>query len=214
MFRHGRDEASHHTPHTVVPRHAASSEVSESYSRARKVFTGLKGRGFGRLDVRSDLSGSQLQLLEINPNCGIFYPDPQGCSADEILSAAGAEGAPEGGHEVFAERLIACALGDHERRRTALRYHSLHRKGRGFGIFALRDIKEGELVQENEEKPTVWKHLADILFPVLSVNNFLPSKQHFSQSTDVQDDSYFRFYFYSVFVHTTNYHLHPRRKIF
>jgi len=37
---------------------------------ARKVFTGLKGRGFGRLDVRSDPAGARLQLLEAGPYSG------------------------------------------------------------------------------------------------------------------------------------------------
>jgi len=120
---------------------------------ARKVFVGLNGRGFGRLDVRSNPSGSKLQFLEINPNCGIFYPRGLFGSADEILAAS--EGTPEGGHRAFSERLIQCALREHERRRAAKRYHALYRKHRGWGIFALRDIRAGELVQENEERPTV-----------------------------------------------------------
>ena len=120
---------------------------------ARKVFVGLNGRGFGRLDVRSNPSGTKLAFLEINPNCGIFYPPGLFGSADEILAAS--EGTPEGGHRAFSERLIQCALRDHERRRAAKRYHALYRKTRGWGLFALRDIRAGELVQENEEKPTV-----------------------------------------------------------
>ena len=49
----------------------------------------------------------------------------------------------EGGHAEFAERLMECALNARDAKRAAKRYHSLYRKSRGFGIFALRDIKVG-----------------------------------------------------------------------
>jgi D-alanine-D-alanine ligase-like ATP-grasp enzyme len=115
---------------------------------AKKVFSGLQGRGFGRLDVRSDPQGEVLQFLEINPNCGIFYPPNSFGSADEILAASGPRG-----HEEFLERLIACALRDAKAKQPL--YQALYTKSRGFGLFAMRDIAEGEVVQVNEERETV-----------------------------------------------------------
>jgi hypothetical protein len=79
-----------------------ASSFRTPYAQASKVFRGLKGRGFGRLDVRSDPAGAKLQLLEINPNCGIFYPTPEGCSADEILLAA----KTEAGTEIICSLLV------------------------------------------------------------------------------------------------------------
>ena len=49
------------------------------------------------------------------------------------------------GHEEFLERLLACALKAH-RAKTAL-YRPVYSKARGFGLFALRDIEQGEVVQ-------------------------------------------------------------------
>ena len=53
--------------------------------QAKNVFQALDGRGYGRLDVRADPSGEHLYFLEINPNCGIFYPEGAYGSADFIL---------------------------------------------------------------------------------------------------------------------------------
>lgn len=115
---------------------------------ACKVFAGLNGVGFGRIDVRSDVAGSCLQFLEINPNCGIFYPKGQYGSADIILDLD-----PTTSQKLFLEHLIDCALKDHERRQPL--YESVYRKDKGFGLFALRNFAEGDVVQVNEEKPTV-----------------------------------------------------------
>ena len=49
------------------------------------------------------------------------------------------------GHEEFLERLLACALKAH-RAKMAL-YLPVYSKARGFGLFALRDIEQGEVVQ-------------------------------------------------------------------
>ena len=45
----------------------------------------LGGSGYGRCDLRVDDQG-QVYLLEINPNCGVFYPDGQFGSANIILA--------------------------------------------------------------------------------------------------------------------------------
>lgn len=49
-----------------------------------RVFQELGGNGYARCDYRMDAKGS-LYMLEINPNCGIFYPPTEPGSADFSL---------------------------------------------------------------------------------------------------------------------------------
>jgi D-alanine-D-alanine ligase len=70
---------------------------------ARKLFVGLNGVGYARCDTRVTDKG-EVYVLEINPNCGIFFPeyDP-GCS-DYILQHT------PGGIEGFLEQMLIAAL--------------------------------------------------------------------------------------------------------
>ena len=70
---------------------------------SKKIFVALNGSGYGRCDIRMDARG-ELYLLEINPNCGIFYPPDELGSADFILTQH------PGGHRDFIERIIRAAL--------------------------------------------------------------------------------------------------------
>jgi D-alanine-D-alanine ligase len=68
-----------------------------------RFFVALKGAGFGRCDIRVDGSGTPF-MLEINPNCGVYYlPESYG-SADLCLAHD-----PEG-HAGFTRLLIRAAL--------------------------------------------------------------------------------------------------------
>lgn len=49
-----------------------------------RVFKELGGNGYARCDYRMDSSGT-IHMLEINPNCGIFYPPHEPGSADFSL---------------------------------------------------------------------------------------------------------------------------------
>ncbi len=49
-----------------------------------RVFNELGGNGYARCDYRMDANGA-IQMLEINPNCGIFYPPHEPGSADYSL---------------------------------------------------------------------------------------------------------------------------------
>lgn len=49
-----------------------------------RIFKELGGNGYGRCDYRMDASGI-IYMLEINPNCGIFYPPSEPGSADFSL---------------------------------------------------------------------------------------------------------------------------------
>ncbi len=74
-----------------------------------RFFVELKGASFGRCDIRVDPDGHP-HMLEINPNCGVFYPPTDPGSADLCLMHD-----PEG-HEGFTRLLVAAALRRHAER--------------------------------------------------------------------------------------------------
>ncbi|MDQ6922694.1 MAG: D-alanine--D-alanine ligase [Pseudomonadota bacterium] len=71
-----------------------------------RFFVALKGASFGRCDLRVDRSGVPF-MLEINPNCGVYYRPEDAGSADLCLAHD-----PEG-HAGFTRRLIRAALHRH-----------------------------------------------------------------------------------------------------
>ena len=73
-----------------------------------RLFTALGGASFGRCDLRIDAGGTPF-MLEINPNCGVYYPPADAGSADLCLLHD-----PEG-HAGFTRRLIRAALARRER---------------------------------------------------------------------------------------------------
>jgi len=68
-----------------------------------RFFVALKGASFGRCDLRVDRNGVPF-MLEINPNCGVYYLPEDAGSADLCLAHD-----PEG-HIGFTQRLIRAAL--------------------------------------------------------------------------------------------------------
>jgi D-alanine-D-alanine ligase len=58
--------------------------IARLQESSKKLFVGLGGTSYARCDLRMDHSG-ELYMLEINPNCGIFYPPSDPGSADFIL---------------------------------------------------------------------------------------------------------------------------------
>ncbi|KAL6052210.1 SET domain-containing protein-lysine N-methyltransferase, partial [Balamuthia mandrillaris] len=110
---------------------------------SQRIFLALGGVGYGRTDIRVNEAGEAF-FLEINPNCGIFYaapeddPDALG-SADFILIND-----PTIDHVTFTEHIIQCALKRHARNKQQVAVRFKH--GMGYGLFALRDFAEGELV--------------------------------------------------------------------
>jgi D-alanine-D-alanine ligase len=73
-----------------------------------RFFVALKGASFGRCDIRVDASGAPF-MLEINPNCGVYYLPADYGSADLCLAHD-----PEG-HAGFTRQLIRAALRRHQR---------------------------------------------------------------------------------------------------
>lgn len=107
-------------------------------------FQGMRGCGYGRCDMRVDADG-RVHMLEINPNCGVYYPPTEPGSADLILLAD-----PEG-HEGFTRRIVAAAHARHRRRQRP--WHVAPRASGDYGTFASRRIAEGETVVVWEEEP-------------------------------------------------------------
>jgi len=79
-----------------------------------RFFLALKGASFGRCDLRIDRSGV-LFMLEINPNCGVYYLPKDAGSADLCLAHD-----PEG-HAGFTRQLIRAALHRHQQRAESKR---------------------------------------------------------------------------------------------
>ena len=107
-------------------------------------FAALNGSGYGRCDIRMDATGA-LYLLEINPNCGLFYPEGEFGSGDFILAGDPA------GHAGFLRHLIDCAFRRRDRARRPWRIE--YGKATGFGLFAARPIRAGEVLERYEEQP-------------------------------------------------------------
>lgn len=66
------------------------------------LFVEMKAAGYARIDVRLCPDGVP-HVLEINANCGIFYPEGSYASADDCIAL------DPGGHPKFVRRLIAAA---------------------------------------------------------------------------------------------------------
>jgi D-alanine-D-alanine ligase-like ATP-grasp enzyme len=77
-----------------------------------RFFVALKGASFGRCDLRVDRNGVPF-MLEINPNCGVYYPADASGSADLCLAHD-----PEG-HVGFTRQLIRAALHGASHRRAS-----------------------------------------------------------------------------------------------
>jgi D-alanine-D-alanine ligase len=77
-----------------------------------RFFVALGGASFGRCDLRVDAGGTPF-MLEINPNCGVYYPPSDPGSADLCLVHD-----PEG-HAGFTRQLVRAALARHRRQNDA-----------------------------------------------------------------------------------------------
>jgi D-alanine-D-alanine ligase len=80
-------------------------------NEAARFFVGLGAASFARCDFRVDSCGTPY-MLEINPNCGVFYPPSDPGSADICLLHDPA------GHEGFARQLVRSAMARYRRSET------------------------------------------------------------------------------------------------
>ena len=92
----------------------SSTPVTDAALAARlrdesaRFFVALGGAGFGRCDIRVAADGTPY-MLEINPNCGIYYPPSAPGGADLCLANDPA------GHEGFTRQLVKAAFRRHAR---------------------------------------------------------------------------------------------------
>jgi D-alanine-D-alanine ligase-like ATP-grasp enzyme len=109
-----------------------------------RMFAGLHGTGYGRCDIRIAPDG-RLFMLEINPNCGVYYPASDPGSADLCLLHDPA------GHAGFTRHIVAAAFG---RPRGHLAPFLIRSNGNGdYGHFARRTIAAGETIAAFEATP-------------------------------------------------------------
>jgi D-alanine-D-alanine ligase-like ATP-grasp enzyme len=110
-----------------------------------ELFQGLGGTGYARCDIRLASTGVAY-MLEINPNCSVFYPQDAPGGADAVLQAI-----PRG-HEDFIETILADALA---RRRASRRRYVVEFGGEeaGYGMYSVGPIAPGEWISRGEEQP-------------------------------------------------------------
>jgi D-alanine-D-alanine ligase len=137
-----------------------------------EVFLALQGTGYARSDIRMDRD-SRLFVLEINPNCSLFYRDDDGSTADDILLHDGI------GKAGFLRQMIAYALARQER--VTPRYRVRRHPTRGNGLYAARAMAAGERIYGLEEQPHV-----------------LVSRAHVERTWNARDREFFRHYAYPV----------------
>ncbi len=139
---------------------------------SKKLFTGLNGNGYGRCDIRMNEQG-ELFMLEINPNCSIFYPTQEAGSADFILLQQA------GGHKDFAAKIIQAAL--NRKCKQMPKWKVFLHPDSGFGMVAMEEIAAGEVIVAYEEKA-----------------HYLVSKTHVHKHWDATKQAWFAQYAYPI----------------
>lgn len=114
----------------------------ELQDAASRTFFALSGTGYARCDFRRSASG-EVFLLEINPNCDVFYPEGAYGCADEILAMT-----PDG-HISFLQHLITLAHKRCEAGQTC--WVTRFDRKNGFGMFAIAPIRAGSLIKRHED---------------------------------------------------------------
>ncbi len=110
-------------------------------SAAERIFCGFNGVGYARLDFRVNDAG-EVYFLEINFTCSVFYKDGYEGSADFVIKFDGI------GQAGFLRKVIAEGIARHKRRRKpfVMRGNAIS----GFGIYASRKIRKGEIIFNGE----------------------------------------------------------------
>lgn len=110
---------------------------------AERMFLGANGMGYARLDMRMNEDGD-IYFLEMNFTCSVFYTDGYEGSADFALKF------DKAGQAGFLKHIIEEGLARYQRKKNpyVMRGNAIA----GYGIYANRDIREGEVVYRGEEK--------------------------------------------------------------
>jgi hypothetical protein len=115
----------------------------ELRAAAERIFKGFNGVGYARLDFRVNNSGA-VYFLEINFTCSVFYTNGYEGSADFILKFDGI------GQAGFLEHIINEGIARHRRKQK--NYTVKGNSIAGYGIYANRIIRSGELIFRGEER--------------------------------------------------------------
>lgn len=110
---------------------------------AEKIFKAANAAGYGRLDFRVN-EKKEIYFLEMNLTCSVFYKDGYEGSADFILKYDGI------GQAGFLKHIIEEGLSRYKRKTKA--YEMKGNSISGYGIYANRDIKKGEVLFQGEGK--------------------------------------------------------------
>jgi D-alanine-D-alanine ligase-like ATP-grasp enzyme len=117
--------------------------IQRLQAAAVHTFQGFSGEGYARLDFRLS-PANELYFLEVNFACSVFYPDGYQGSADYILAYDGL------GQAGFVRQIIAEGLARHARKQAP---YAVRRAAHGYGLFATRPLRRGEVVWRGEERP-------------------------------------------------------------
>ena len=111
---------------------------------AEKIFRAFNGVGYARMDFRVN-NKNQIFFLEINFTCSVFYEKGYEGSADYVLIHE------PGGKKDFLKKIIIEGITrfQEKQKKFALKGNALS----GYGIYAVHNIKAGEIVFSGEEKP-------------------------------------------------------------
>ncbi|MGE3645535.1 MAG: SET domain-containing protein-lysine N-methyltransferase [Beijerinckiaceae bacterium] len=110
---------------------------------ARRIFVNHGGAGYCRMDFRLDAEG-EINVIDANFTCSVFYPEGYYGTADYILRQDGI--GPAG----FLKAIVAEGL---ERYRAQHPLYTVRNDGvSGLGIEAVRNISKGEIVFQGEER--------------------------------------------------------------
>jgi D-alanine-D-alanine ligase len=110
---------------------------------AEKIFTAVNAVGYGRLDFRVN-DKNEIYFLEMNLTCSVFYKDGYEGSADFILKY------DEIGQAGFLRHIITEGIARHKRKVKP--YVMKGNSIAGYGIYASRDIRKGEVIFKGEGK--------------------------------------------------------------
>ena len=112
-------------------------------SAAEKIFKAFNGVGYGRMDFRVN-DKNEIYFLEINFTCSVFYTDGYEGSADFVLKY------DEIGADGFLRHIIKEGIARHKRKKKP--YMMKGNSIAGYGIYASRAIRKGEIIFEGEGK--------------------------------------------------------------
>ncbi|MBW4593710.1 MAG: SET domain-containing protein-lysine N-methyltransferase [Brasilonema angustatum HA4187-MV1] len=111
---------------------------------AKELFLGFETTvGYARLDCRVNEKG-EIFFLEINFPCSVFSPEGSEDAVDYILKF------DDGGHGAFLQHIITEGIARYQRQQK--KYKMWGSPICGYGIYAAKDLKTGEIVIQKEEK--------------------------------------------------------------